>query len=64
MMDTQISAQKAFHRLGFKKEAELRNFVIDMDGKTHNLVIMVNDVAELWRKMEDLLIDYDIRTEH
>jgi RimJ/RimL family protein N-acetyltransferase len=64
MMDTQISAQKAFRRLGFKKEAELKNFVIDIDGKSHNLVIMVNDVSELWKKMEDLLIDYDISTEH
>jgi RimJ/RimL family protein N-acetyltransferase len=64
MMDTQISAQKAFRRLGFKKEAELKNFVIDIDGKSHNLVIMVNDVSELWKKMEDLLIDYDLSTEH
>jgi RimJ/RimL family protein N-acetyltransferase len=64
MMDTQISAQMAFRKLGFKKEAELRNFVIDIDGKSHNLVIMVNDVSELWKKMEDLLIDYDFSTEH
>ena len=64
MMDTQISAQKAFCSLGFKKEAELKNFVIDIDGKSHHLVIMVNDVSELWRKMEDLLIDYDVCTEH
>ncbi len=64
MMDTQISAQIAFRKLGFKKEAELKNFVIDMEGKSHNLVIMVNDVSELWKKMEDLLIDYDFSTEH
>jgi hypothetical protein len=25
---------------------------------------MVNDVSELWKKMEDLLIDYDIKTMH
>ena len=61
---TQISAQKAFCSLGFKKEAELKNFVIDIDGKSHHLVIMVNDVSELWKKMEDLLSDYDISTEH
>jgi RimJ/RimL family protein N-acetyltransferase len=64
MMDTQIPAQIAFRKLGFKKEAELRNFVMDIDGKSHNLVIMVNDVSELWKKMEDLLIDYDFSTEH
>jgi RimJ/RimL family protein N-acetyltransferase len=63
MMDTQLSAQKAFHRLGFKKAAELKNFVVDINGKSHGLVIMVNDVSDLWKKMEDLLIDYDIRME-
>ena len=64
MTETQISAQKAFRRLGFRKEAELRDFVIDIGGQRHNLVIMVNDVSELWKKMEDLLIDHDISTEH
>ena len=63
MMDSQIAAQIAFRKLGFKKEAELKNFVLDMEGHSHNLVIMVNDVSELWKKMEDLLIDYDFSTE-
>lgn len=62
MMDIQASAQRAFERLGFRKEAELKNFVKDIKGKTHNLVVMVNDVADLWKKMEDLLLYYDIRT--
>jgi RimJ/RimL family protein N-acetyltransferase len=64
MMNTQQSAQRAFTKLGFKKEAELKNFVEDISGKTHNLVVMVNDVSELWKKMEDLLMDYDIKTMH
>ena len=64
MMDIQESAQRAFLRIGFKKEAELKNFVMDLNGEYHNLVIMVNDVSELWKKMEDLLHYYDIRTMH
>jgi RimJ/RimL family protein N-acetyltransferase len=64
MMDIQKSAQRAFERIGFKKEAELKDFVVDLNGKYHNLVIMVNDVSELWKKMEDLLHYYDIRTMH
>ena len=64
MMDIQESAQMAFKRIGFKKEAELKDFVRDINGKYHNLVIMVNDVSELWKKMEDLLHYYDIRTMH
>lgn len=62
MMDIQESAQRAFEKIGFKKEAELRDFVMDINGNYHNLVIMVNDVSELWKKMEDLLHYYDIRT--
>lgn len=62
MMTSQKSAQRAFERLGFKKEAELQDFVKDISGKTHNLVVMVNDVSDLWQKMEDLILDYDIRT--
>ena len=63
MMDTQPSAQKVFRRLGFKKAAELKDFVTDIAGRRHNLVIMVNDVSQLWKTMEDLLIDYDVRPE-
>jgi len=62
IMDTQKSAQRAFQRLGFKKEAELKGFLIDMDGKPHNLILMVNDVSEIWNQMEDLLILYDVKT--
>lgn len=61
MMDTQIGAQKAFQKLGFIKEAELHGFVSDLCGIKHNLIIMVNDVNELWKKMEDLLLDYDVK---
>jgi RimJ/RimL family protein N-acetyltransferase len=64
MMDIQKSAQRAFERIGFKKEAELKDFVMDINGKYHNMIIMVNDVSELWKKMEDLLHYYDIRTMH
>jgi RimJ/RimL family protein N-acetyltransferase len=62
MMDTQTSAQRAFKRLGFKKEAELKDFLIDKDGKAHNLILMVNNVSEMWKEMEDLLILYDVKT--
>ncbi|MBN1566425.1 MAG: GNAT family N-acetyltransferase [Acidobacteria bacterium] len=62
MMDSQKSAQRILHKLGFIKEAELENFVIDINGKTHNLIVMVNNVSELWKKMEDLLIDSDVKT--
>jgi len=62
MMDTQKSAQRAFQRLGFAKEAELKDFLIDEDGKKHNLILMVNDVSEMWKKIEELFFFYDIKT--
>jgi RimJ/RimL family protein N-acetyltransferase len=60
MMDTQVAAQKALKRLGFTKESELKDFARDIKGKPHRLVIMDNDVSDLWKAMEDLLIDYDM----
>lgn len=63
MMDSQVSAQNAFKKLGFRKEYELKDFVLDISGKPHNLVIMVNDVSELWKTMEDLLVYSDMRTQ-
>lgn len=62
MMETQKSAQRAFQRLGFEKEAELKDFLIDKDGKKHNLILMVNDVSEMWKKIEELFFFYDIKT--
>lgn len=62
MMASQKSAQRAFQKLGFKKAAQIKGFVMDIKGKSHNLVIMVNDVGELWRKMEDLHFYSDVRT--
>jgi RimJ/RimL family protein N-acetyltransferase len=62
MMDTQKSAQGAFQRLGFQKEAELKDFLMDKDGNKHNLILMVNDVYKMWEKMEDLIFFHDIKT--
>jgi len=62
MMDSQKSAQSAFQRLGFQMEAELKDFLIDQDGKKHNLILMVNDVSDMWRKMEDLIFFHDLKT--
>jgi len=64
MMDIQDSAQRLFHKLGFTKAAELEGFVTDIKGNTRNLVIMVNDLPALWKKMEDMLFYSDVRTMH
>lgn len=41
------SAQTVFERLGFKAEALLADYVMDRDGRTHDLIVMSHDVTGL-----------------
>jgi RimJ/RimL family protein N-acetyltransferase len=63
MLDSQVAIQKVFRRLGFSKVGELKDYATDIVGKRHNLVVMVNDVSQLWETMEQLLVDYDVSPE-
>ena len=63
MMDNQIGAYKAFKRVGFKKEAELKDHVIDLNGKKHNLIIMTNNVRKLMKKMNDVIQSHEFSME-
>jgi hypothetical protein len=54
-MSTQVGTLRAFENLGFRREAVLRDHVQDVGGHKHNLVIMINNVAELWQGMQDLI---------
>lgn len=56
--DDETSIQQ-LKRLGFKKEAVFRNHAIDQQNRQHDVVVMYNDLSELWSTMEDLNIDYD-----
>ena len=57
MMENQQRGIAAFERLGFHKEAILKEHVKDMKGNRRNLVILTHNVGELWDKMEDLITD-------
>ena len=50
-----------FRKLGFRIEAVLRGFAMDIKGERQNLVVLVRDVGELWTRMEDLLWESDWR---
>jgi RimJ/RimL family protein N-acetyltransferase len=63
MMESQIGALKAFRRLGFRREAVLKDHVIDLKGNRHDLIFMTNDVAELWRKIGDLILESEFTME-
>lgn len=59
IMVDQVVALRIFEKLGFEREAVLRNHVQDLKGKRHNLVIMANDVATLWRRLEETVSGRD-----
>lgn len=47
MAADQKGALQVFERLGFKAEALLADFVIDREGRTHDLIVMSHDVTGL-----------------
>ncbi len=46
MMSTQRDAQDLFHQLGFIPEALLHDWVIDRNGRTHDLILMSREVED------------------
>lgn len=61
MTTDQQEAIKVFQRVGFKREAVLRRHVVDVEGNWRDLVIMTNNTSDIWREMEDLLMNLDVR---
>ena len=57
MMEDQAGAVHVFAALGFEQEAVLKNYVRDLEGKHHNLIIMSQDVIGFWRRIEDHIAD-------
>jgi RimJ/RimL family protein N-acetyltransferase len=47
MASEQKGAQQVFERLGFTVEALLADYVIDREGRTHDLLVMSHDVTGL-----------------
>ncbi|GBE26294.1 MAG TPA: N-acetyltransferase [Bacteroidetes bacterium] len=59
MMDSQQGAIKVFETIGFQKEAVLNDYVKDLQGRKHNLVIMTQDISRLWERMDKMLLDME-----
>ena len=64
VLEGQHSAQKALEAIGFRATTVLSNRAKDQTGRLRNVVIMTNDVSELWRRMEDLIDDGGRRSGH
>jgi RimJ/RimL family protein N-acetyltransferase len=53
VMREQIKVISMLERLGFHKEAELRDHIMDLGGRKHDLVILTHFVGALWENLYD-----------
>ncbi|MFA6032783.1 MAG: GNAT family protein [Myxococcota bacterium] len=63
VMKDQKAVLMVLERLGFRKEAELRDHIMDLGGRKHDLVIMTNFVSVLWESLHDSEF-YQVRLNH
>jgi RimJ/RimL family protein N-acetyltransferase len=59
VLDDQVRLRDMLKNMGFVEEAVLRDHATDLAGKKHDVFIMSNYMAELWRKMEDMILDHE-----
>lgn len=57
MASRQTSAIRVFEALGFHKEATLERHIVDSRGNKHDLVIMANNVEDLWDQIQATMED-------
>jgi len=58
VVDNQLAARRTFEKMGFQKDATLRQHVMDFAGQKRDLVILANDVCRIWASMEAVTQDY------
>lgn len=59
MMRPQMAARSIFHRLGFREQATLRDYVKDIQGGKQDLIVMHCNLQALWQELEELLSESD-----
>ena len=59
MMRPQKGAQTIFHRLGFREEALLPDYVRDLTGRTQDLLIMICNLGDMWTELDHFYSDSD-----
>lgn len=59
IMAPQQDAKKIFERLGFHEDVILKNFVKDIDGKKHDLILMRCNLDEIWDKLESYFKEHE-----
>ncbi len=61
VMEEQADLIRTLINIGFKKEARRKNFAKDLSGRLHDVIIMANDLEDVWRRLADLMMDLDTR---
>lgn len=57
VIEDDVAATRVLAQLGFKKVAVLKDFAKDQHGRKRDVAIMINDVAEMSRLLEDWIQD-------
>ncbi len=58
LVENQLGTRRTFEKLGFQKEAVLPRHVKDISGTKRDLIVMANDISQIWAAMEALVQDY------
>jgi RimJ/RimL family protein N-acetyltransferase len=58
VVDNQTAARRTFEKLGFHREATLPHHVMDIVGTKRDLIVLANDVSQIWAAMEAANQDY------
>lgn len=59
VMRPQVAARSIFRKLGFQEQATLPDYVKDVSGQRHDLILMRCDLEGLWRELEDFIVTGD-----
>jgi len=59
MMRPQVAARSIFHKLGFREETLFHDYVKDVSGNKHDLILMRCELEALWRELEDFIVAGD-----
>jgi ribosomal protein S18 acetylase RimI-like enzyme len=61
VMAEQTDLIEALEQSGFVKEGVRRNYAKDLSGRLHDVIIMSNDLEEVWRHLADLVDETDMK---
>ena len=57
VMEDQEGVLKMFERMGFRREGTFHGYVKDIHGRRKNMVVLGDDISQIWRAMEALVAD-------